>query len=399
MSTIDASQLSEVTIDGQEVQEVTIDGDVVWTNLYTNADDFSTNTLSSYNFVNDWTEGGSWSYSYDSSNNWVELYTENNIGGYIENTGHKLPNTGIVRVKVKKINDYPNDNTDYIQVSNGDSYYRVKITGSNYDSEIIKQVNGTITDSSLISYSFDDESSFHTFEMHYSPERISLYVDGTHKASLDTTDTTDISPQYYRYRVGQFDGYLSQYDIDEIGTQVTNLNYEWYDTSTYYSNNDHPTSSSELDNFFDSSLSGVSFGGNGLHENEINWGDSGQTGGGGTVGSKPSYLPADGYSWKAEGYIYAPESGTYTFGVDSDDASDVIVNGTVTAYWYGGHGFEGSWTAGTGQNTGSVSLTGGNWYPFKARMSEGSGGDGIQVGWQKPSDSSINVIPYAYLTY
>ena len=90
----------------------------------------------------------------------------------------------------------------------------------------------------------------------------------------------------------------------------------------------------------------------------------------------------------------APETGTYTFGVDSDDASDVLINGNMVASYYGGHGFSG----GVSNHTGTVSLTQGNQYDFAARFEEGGGGDGIAVAWQKPSDSSLSKFPLDILT-
>jgi hypothetical protein len=164
--------------------------------------------------------------------------------------------------------------------------------------------------------------------------------------------------------------------------QENNIRYEWYDTQTYYNNNSHPNSASGLDQFFDPSNSGVNVGGSGIHENSVAWGDSGQA-----PNSKPSYLPSDGFSWKVDGSIYVPETGTYTFGVDSDDASDVFINGTQVASFYGGHGFNGNFN-----NNGTIDLEKGN-HSFRARMEEGGGGDGIHVAWQKPSDSSFSTVP------
>ena len=164
--------------------------------------------------------------------------------------------------------------------------------------------------------------------------------------------------------------------------QENNIRYEWYDTQTYYNNNNHPNSTSGLDQFFDPSNSGVNVGGSGIHENSVAWGNSGQA-----PNSKPSYLPSDGFSWKVDGSIYVPETGTYTFGVDSDDASDVFINGTQVASFYGGHGFNGNFN-----NNGTIDLEKGN-HSFRARMEEGGGGDGIHVAWQKPSDSSFSTVP------
>ena len=177
------------------------------------------------------------------------------------------------------------------------------------------------------------------------------------------------------------------------------LNATWYEVSSYYTSNSYASSKSELDNYFNSSLSGVNFGGSEVFTGQISWGDSGQIGAGGLVGAKPSYLPDEGYSWRVDGYIYAPTTGTYEFYCDGDDALDVSVNGQTVASFYGGHGFNGSWTGGVDtsgtifQTNSNIYLNGGNLYPFYARMQEGKVIDGIQVGWKKPGDSSISLIP------
>lgn len=173
-------------------------------------------------------------------------------------------------------------------------------------------------------------------------------------------------------------------------------------TYTYYTQGSttNPTTEAGLDALFNTATVSptVTFGGTGIHIEAINWGVSGIAGAGGIPGTKPAYLPADNYSWMAEGYILAPVTGTYFFGVDGDDAIDVFVNGVNVANWYGGHGFQGAWTGGSGQVSGSISLTAGQYYTFRARMQEGSGGDGLQVGWRKPSDSAIALIP-SYFFY
>ena len=174
--------------------------------------------------------------------------------------------------------------------------------------------------------------------------------------------------------------------IDEGGVEyrfdgaLFETQYYWYDTSTYYSNNEHPTDTNSMNQFFDTSNSGVSFGGSGSYNDRVYWWTNGWD-------AKPSYLPGDGYSWKMEGFVYAPSSGTYDFAIDSDDASDLWIDGDLVVSWYGGHGTDDAWT-----HTGSKSLEEG-WHRIKVRMEEGSGGDGIGVAWQKPGDSSYSVIP------
>lgn len=185
----------------------------------------------------------------------------------------------------------------------------------------------------------------------------SLWIEGSNLNWIDTDDD-----EY------SFDG------------QLFDMQYYWYDTQSHYDTYDHPEGTGGFDEYFDTSNSGVTFGGSGSYDDRIYWHNS-------DWDAKPSYLPADGYSWKAEGYVYAQTSGTYDFAVDSDDASDVWIDGQKVAYWYGGHGTEGGWS-----HSGSINLEQG-WHRFRARMEEGGGGDGIGVAWQKPGDSSYSVIP------
>lgn len=179
------------------------------------------------------------------------------------------------------------------------------------------------------------------------------------------------------------------------------LTYSFYTQGT----STNPTTEAGLDALFNTATSSptVTFGGTGIHSGTINWGDATSTSGaGGTPGTKPTYLPADQFSWMVEGYILAPETGTYFFGVDGDDAVDVFVNGVNVASYYGAHGFNGAWTGGaTGgtQVSGSINLTAGQYYTFRARQQDGGGGDGIQVGWRKPSDGAIALIPASAFYY
>jgi hypothetical protein len=168
-------------------------------------------------------------------------------------------------------------------------------------------------------------------------------------------------------------------------------------TYTYYTqgSSTNPTTEAGLNALFNTLTVSptVTFGGSGAHSTNINWSSDGSSGAGGATGSKPAYLPASQFSWMVEGYILAPETGTYFFGCDGDDAMDVFVNGVNVANFYGGHGFSGSWNAGVGQFSGSISLTAGQYYTFRARMQDGGSADGFQVGWRKPSDGSISLIP------
>ncbi|MFB6204495.1 MAG: PA14 domain-containing protein [Candidatus Nanohaloarchaea archaeon] len=114
------------------------------------------------------------------------------------------------------------------------------------------------------------------------------------------------------------------------------------------------------------------------------------------------FASSDTYSTCITGYIYAPESGTYSFATDSDDASDFFIDvpstamnhcdsvssGNRVASWYGSHGDCGSCKSYNGQ----VSLSKG-YHSFMYRMSDRGGGDDYKLFWMKPSDSSYSYVP------
>ncbi len=158
------------------------------------------------------------------------------------------------------------------------------------------------------------------------------------------------------------------------------LNYSHYTTNDYYNVNGHPDTENELDEFFNTQNQGVNLSDTGVHEGEIHWYDGSQW------NEKPEYLPGDRYSWKASGYLFVPENGTYTFGIDSDDASDLFIDGEKVTSFYGGHAISGSYG-----NTGELFLERGQ-HRFTVRMEEGTEDDGVSVAWMKPGESSFNVI-------
>ncbi|MHB8927067.1 MAG: fibronectin type III domain-containing protein [Bacillota bacterium] len=93
------------------------------------------------------------------------------------------------------------------------------------------------------------------------------------------------------------------------------------------------------------------------------------------------------FSVEHQAYIYAPVSGTYLFATDSDDASEIEVDGQTVVGWYGGHGLSNDWS-----HNGSIALSAG-WHKFIYRMEQGLGGLAARAAWQKPGDSSFSVIP------
>ncbi len=99
----------------------------------------------------------------------------------------------------------------------------------------------------------------------------------------------------------------------------------------------------------------------------------------------------DNYHTLIEGTLTAPETGTYRFAVDGDDAVDVAIGGTVIASWYGGHGANSS-AASLDLHSGTVYLTAGQTYTVRFRHEEGSGGDSWNLFWKLPSGGEASVL-------
>ena len=105
-----------------------------------------------------------------------------------------------------------------------------------------------------------------------------------------------------------------------------------------------------------------------------------------TLTSAGASVPGGGDYYATEvTFTFTPiETGTYTFGLTSDDGGDLwLVNYGSLIEWYGGKG--------TGvYKYGSVSMTAGTSYTLIARMQEYQGGDGLYVLWKRPSQSSYS---------
>jgi len=98
-------------------------------------------------------------------------------------------------------------------------------------------------------------------------------------------------------------------------------------------------------------------------------------------------VPNNGDYYSAEvTFVFTPkETGTYSFGLTSDDGGDLWLMGYGNVIeWYGGKG--------TGQYLyGNVNLTAGTAYTFIARMQEYGGGDGLLVYWKRPSQAGYSL--------
>ncbi len=98
-------------------------------------------------------------------------------------------------------------------------------------------------------------------------------------------------------------------------------------------------------------------------------------------------LPAEDYfccEWN--GFIKLTENGTHTFYLNSDDGSELFVNGVNVVNWYGLHG-PGTWTSGTTTLNAGV-------YSIRARFQEWGGGELINIYYKSPSSSTSNALSF-----
>jgi hypothetical protein len=173
------------------------------------------------------------------------------------------------------------------------------------------------------------------------------------------------------------------------------LGYRSFD----HTHSGHPTTEAEMDDWYDTSNTNVTANSSGDYwpANGFNWANANTTGAGGTAlgSNKPGFLPTDNYSFEAFGFYKPTETGTHYFYLDGDDAMDLFVAGNRMAWFYGGHGFAGVWAnnaVGQFSNTDGIYLEKDRGYPFHVRMEELSGGDGIQIGIAKPSNTENIVL-------
>ena len=94
-------------------------------------------------------------------------------------------------------------------------------------------------------------------------------------------------------------------------------------------------------------------------------------------------VPSNGdyYSTEVTFTFVAAETGTYSFGIASDDGSDLWIGSTSVIEYYGGKGV-GPYKYGTHY------MVAGQQYTVIARMQEYGGGDGLVLVWKRPSQSS-----------
>jgi len=102
------------------------------------------------------------------------------------------------------------------------------------------------------------------------------------------------------------------------------------------------------------------------------------------------YGADDNYLTVVKGTIKVPTTGSYTFSVDGDDAVEVIINNTVVAGWYDGHG-----ACKCDSHSGTITLTAGTNYPIEFRHEERTGGDSFILFWRRPAAPSPTITDYS----
>ena len=102
-----------------------------------------------------------------------------------------------------------------------------------------------------------------------------------------------------------------------------------------------------------------------------------------TLTNAGASVPPNGdyYSVEVTFTMVPMETGTYSFGIASDDGSDLWIGSTSVIEYYGGKGV-GPYKYGT------YSMTAGTQYTVIARMQEYAGGDGLLLRWRRPSQST-----------
>lgn len=153
------------------------------------------------------------------------------------------------------------------------------------------------------------------------------------------------------------------------GSQVQYINY--------------PSNTGDFDKLFDANNPNTSLHWSGTlsGSTSLNWSIyTTLTGAGANVPNSGSYFSVE------VTFIFVPkETGIYTFSIDSDDGSDLMIDGAIIVTYYGGHG------TGQGSETGVYAMVAGERYSVVARAQEYGGGEGMIVKWKRPSQGAYSL--------
>jgi len=147
-----------------------------------------------------------------------------------------------------------------------------------------------------------------------------------------------------------------------------------------------PTSKAEMDNIFNSTNSNTTLYQSGKTNSIkiLDWQNTAE------LSSIGINLPnsSNYFAFKIQGTFIPQESGTYTFTLETDDASELFIEGVTVITNYIAQA-----VPALGTHTGTISLIAGKAYAFEVRMQQGSGGFGLRMYWKSPIQNSA---PSAY---
>lgn len=89
------------------------------------------------------------------------------------------------------------------------------------------------------------------------------------------------------------------------------------------------------------------------------------------------------FAMKIQGTFIPTESGTYTFTLEADDASDLTIEGTNVISTYTAQA-----VAALGTRTGTLTVVAGQRYRYEIRMQQGTGGAGLRFYWRSPTQAA-----------
>lgn len=164
-----------------------------------------------------------------------------------------------------------------------------------------------------------------------------------------------------------------QFDYWVMNTHAGNGSYNQYPVI--------PTNKSDMDKIFNSAYSNTTVYQTGKTNSAkiLDWTSAAELS---AIGIN---LPNSGnyFALKVQGTFIPLESGNYTFTLESDDASDLIIeeNSVVGTYL-------GQAVSALGTHTGTINLTAGKAYSFQVRMQQGGGGYGMRLYWKSPSQTA-----------
>ena len=150
-----------------------------------------------------------------------------------------------------------------------------------------------------------------------------------------------------------------------INTLSNNLNVKVFSTHNGNGNTSqygqYPTNTGEFDRLFNTSYSNTQLRWTGTLSTTTCLNFTTYT----TIRNAGATIPNNGeyYSVEVTGTFIPTVTGTYSFGINSDDGSDLFIGGTFVVSYYGGHGM-------SGPIYGNINLVAGTQYTFRARMQE-----------------------------